>query len=69
MSKSDWQKSSYSGASNECVEVRTANGLVELRESDNGDIILRITPSKFAAFLQDAKASDFDHHAGPPPVR
>ncbi|MFJ2777384.1 DUF397 domain-containing protein [Kitasatospora sp. NPDC087315] len=58
-----WQKSSYSAATNECVEVRTANGLVELRESDTGDIIVRTTPTKFAKFLQGAKAGEFDHHA------
>ncbi|MFJ5119337.1 DUF397 domain-containing protein [Kitasatospora sp. NPDC088548] len=63
MSESKWQKSSYSGATNECVEVRTANGLVELRESDTGDIIVRTTPTKFAKFLQGIKAGEFDHHA------
>ncbi|MFJ2777918.1 DUF397 domain-containing protein [Kitasatospora sp. NPDC087315] len=65
MSRPEWQKSSYSGASNECVEVRTVNGLVELRESDSGDIIVRTTPVKFATFLQGAKAGEFDHHASP----
>ncbi|MEV7779240.1 DUF397 domain-containing protein [Kitasatospora sp. NPDC088351] len=65
MSRSEWQKSSYSGASNECVEVRTVNGLVELRESDSGDIIVRTTPVKFTTFLQGAKAGEFDHHASP----
>ncbi|MFJ5121269.1 DUF397 domain-containing protein [Kitasatospora sp. NPDC088548] len=60
-----WQKSSYSGANNACVEVRTVNGLVELRESDSGDIIVRTTPVKFATFLQGAKAGEFDHHASP----
>ncbi|MGF1428411.1 DUF397 domain-containing protein [Kitasatospora sp. LaBMicrA B282] len=63
MSKSGWQKSSYSGASNECVEVRTMGDLVELRESDDGDIIVRTTPTKFAKFLQGVKAGEFDHHA------
>ncbi|MGW4897882.1 DUF397 domain-containing protein [Kitasatospora sp. NPDC004240] len=59
--RSDWQKASYSGASNECVEVRTVDGLVELRESDDGDIIVRTTPTKFAKFLQGIKAGEFDH--------
>ncbi|MEV7782049.1 DUF397 domain-containing protein [Kitasatospora sp. NPDC088351] len=63
MFNTDWQKSSYSAAHNDCVEVRTANGLVELRESDTGDIIVRTTPTKFAKFLQGAKAGEFDHHA------
>ncbi|MEV7782051.1 DUF397 domain-containing protein [Kitasatospora sp. NPDC088351] len=65
MASSAWQKSSYSGANNDCVEVRTIDGLVQLRESDTGDIIVRTTPTKFAKFLQGAKAGEFDHHASP----
>ncbi|WP_230210203.1 DUF397 domain-containing protein [Streptomyces kaniharaensis] len=47
-----WQKSSYSGANSECVEVRAVDGVIELRESDEGDVIVRTTPVKFATFLQ-----------------
>ncbi|MGV9268444.1 DUF397 domain-containing protein [Kitasatospora sp. NPDC003701] len=61
MSSTNWQKSSYSGASDNCVEARVVNGLVELRESDDGDIIVRTTQSKFATFLQGIKAGEFDH--------
>ncbi|WP_406202076.1 DUF397 domain-containing protein [Kitasatospora sp. NBC_01560] len=61
MPNSDWQKSSFSASNNECVEVRTTNGLVELRESDDGDVILRTTPAQFAALLHRAKAGHFDH--------
>ncbi|MFF2143044.1 DUF397 domain-containing protein [Kitasatospora sp. NPDC058190] len=63
MRDSMWQKSSYSGASNECVEVRTANGAVELRESDEGHIIIRTTPTALADLLHGIKAGEFDHHA------
>ncbi|MFJ5121268.1 DUF397 domain-containing protein [Kitasatospora sp. NPDC088548] len=63
MSNTDWQKSSYCASNDECVEVRTVDGLVELRESDEGDVIVRTTPVKFATFLQGAKAGEFDHHA------
>lgn len=63
MGSSAWQKSSHSGANNDCVEVRTVDGLVELRESDDGEIIVRTTPVKFAKFLQGVKAGEFDHHA------
>ncbi|MDH6144524.1 hypothetical protein P3T35_006567 [Kitasatospora sp. GP30] len=63
MASSQWQKSSYSAANNDCIEVRTVDGLVELRESDTGDIIVRTTPIKFAKFLQGIKAGEFDHHA------
>ncbi|MGC0312331.1 DUF397 domain-containing protein [Kitasatospora acidiphila] len=65
MASSSWQKSSYSANANECVEVRTADGLVELRESDEGDVVVRTTPVKFAKFLQGVKAGEFDHFADP----
>ncbi|MFE4394672.1 MULTISPECIES: DUF397 domain-containing protein [Streptomycetaceae] len=61
MSSPAWQKSSYSGSSNACVEVRTADGVVELRESDEGDVIVCTTRPQFATFLQGAKAGEFDH--------
>ncbi|MFF1909170.1 DUF397 domain-containing protein [Kitasatospora sp. NPDC058218] len=61
MLSSVWQKSSYSAAHDDCVEVRVVGGLVELRESDDGDIIVRTTPTKFAALLQGIKAGEFDH--------
>ncbi|MFJ9946727.1 DUF397 domain-containing protein [Kitasatospora sp. NPDC091207] len=67
MSSSAWQKSSYSAAHDDCVEVRGLRGLVELRESDEGDVIVRTTPTKFAAFLQGAKAGEFDHLTTPTP--
>ncbi|MFE7595099.1 DUF397 domain-containing protein [Kitasatospora sp. NPDC057512] len=58
-----WQKSSYSGANNACVEVRTLSGAVEIRESDEGHLVLRTTPIALAAFLHALKAGEFDHHA------
>ncbi|MGW3184530.1 DUF397 domain-containing protein [Kitasatospora sp. NPDC001119] len=61
MNSTDWQKSSFSEANNNCVEVRAADGVVELRESDEGDVIVRTTHPKFANFLQGAKAGEFDH--------
>ncbi|MFJ8472189.1 DUF397 domain-containing protein [Kitasatospora sp. NPDC094011] len=63
MRDAEWQKSSYSGASSECVEVRAANGAIELRESDEGHFILRTTHAALAALLQGAKAGEFDHHS------
>ncbi|MFJ9771480.1 DUF397 domain-containing protein [Kitasatospora sp. NPDC101157] len=63
MNSSPWQKSSYSGASDNCVEVRQTSGLVELRESDDGEVIVRTAPGRFAVFLRAAKAGEFDHHA------
>jgi hypothetical protein len=63
MATSDWQKSSYSANHDDCVEVRTTDGLIGLRESDDSDTIVRTTPAKFAKFLQGIKAGEFDHHA------
>ncbi|MFF7995556.1 DUF397 domain-containing protein, partial [Kitasatospora xanthocidica] len=49
MSGSNWQKSSFSGNVENCVEVRAADEAVELRESDEGHTILRTTPAALAA--------------------
>ncbi|MET9613232.1 DUF397 domain-containing protein [Kitasatospora indigofera] len=63
MASPAWQKSTYSSANNACVEVRTVDGLVELRESDDGEVIVRTTPAKFAKFLLGVKAGEFDGYA------
>ncbi|MET9181661.1 DUF397 domain-containing protein [Kitasatospora aureofaciens] len=59
----EWQKSSYSGSTENCVEVRRTDGAIELRESDEGQDILRITSAALAALLHGIKAGEFDHHA------
>ncbi|MFJ8470349.1 DUF397 domain-containing protein [Kitasatospora sp. NPDC094011] len=63
MTYTEWQKSSFSGSGSECVELRRADTSVELRESDEGDTILRTTPTTLAALLRGLKAGEFDHHA------
>ncbi|MFD7450076.1 DUF397 domain-containing protein [Kitasatospora sp. NPDC059827] len=63
MRDSAWQKSSYSASGNECVEVRTVGRLIELRESDEGDTILRTTPDALSSLLQGIKGGEFDHPA------
>ncbi|MGW2541536.1 DUF397 domain-containing protein [Kitasatospora sp. NPDC001574] len=63
MSQLDWQKSSFSGDQANCVEVRGGAGLVELRESDDGEVIIRATPDAFADLLRAIKAGELDHHA------
>ncbi|MGW2874096.1 DUF397 domain-containing protein [Kitasatospora sp. NPDC001225] len=63
MLQSSWQKSSFSSSGDNCVEVRTSGEAVELRESDEGHLILRTTPTTFAALLQATRAGEFDHHA------
>ncbi|MFJ3217002.1 DUF397 domain-containing protein [Kitasatospora sp. NPDC086801] len=64
MYQDQWQKSSFSSSSENCVEVRAVDGAIELRESDEGEVIVRTTAHKFAAFLQGAKAGEFDHFTG-----
>ncbi|MFB7383701.1 DUF397 domain-containing protein [Kitasatospora purpeofusca] len=63
MASQTWQKSSYSAANDNCVEVRAASGLVELRESDDGELILRTAPGAFSNLLRTIKAGELDHHA------
>ncbi|SDT72870.1 protein of unknown function [Streptomyces sp. TLI_053] len=61
MAQLDWQKSSFSGDDSNCVEIRTGDGLVELRESDDGDTVLHTTPAAFASLLRTIKADRLDH--------
>ncbi|MFG2842575.1 DUF397 domain-containing protein [Kitasatospora sp. NPDC048296] len=61
MNSTEWQKSSFSEANNNCVEVRALEGLIELRESDDAGITVRTTRPIFAAFLQGAKVGEFDY--------
>ncbi|WP_406091605.1 DUF397 domain-containing protein [Kitasatospora purpeofusca] len=63
MTSSRWQKSSFSAAHDDCVEVRTVQTLVQLRESDDGDVILRATTTAVTALLDAIKAGELDHHA------
>ncbi|MBD0673644.1 DUF397 domain-containing protein [Streptomyces sp. CBMA156] len=63
MTSFEWQKSSFSGSGNDCVEIRTAAGAVELRESDEGHQVIHTTPAALAALLHGVKAGEFDHHA------
>ncbi|MGW3038725.1 DUF397 domain-containing protein [Kitasatospora sp. NPDC001159] len=65
MPNSTWKKSSYSGANSDCIEVRTVDGAIELRESDEGDVIVRTTRLSLANFLQGAKSGEFDHLTTP----
>ncbi|MER5350820.1 DUF397 domain-containing protein [Kitasatospora sp. NPDC002551] len=59
-----WQKSSYSGSSNACIEVRTADRCtVEIRESDDGHVVLRADLETFAGLLNAIKAGELDHRA------
>ncbi|MQS13039.1 DUF397 domain-containing protein [Streptomyces kaniharaensis] len=58
---SDWQRPSLSSESDVCLEVRTVDGMVEIRESDTTEITVRTTPKKWEAFLLGVQAGEFDH--------
>lgn len=57
-----WRKSTKSASGN-CVEVARQNGQIFLRESDDPNHFIVTSPAKFAAFLQGAKAGEFDEFA------
>ncbi|CAN3982306.1 DUF397 domain-containing protein [Kitasatospora purpeofusca] len=64
MGKLNWQKSSYSGDAAECVEIASDGELIRIRESDDPAIAITTTKAKLAAWLQGAKAGEFDHLTG-----
>lgn len=57
----EWKKSQRSGQSGQCVEVRLADGAVEVRDSKDPDgPILRFTPGEWAAFTGGVRDGEFD---------
>ncbi len=63
MSEQAWQKSSYSGAHDECVEVRVVADEVEFRESDDPGVIVRATHANLMNLVNAIKGGELDHHA------
>ncbi|SDT67368.1 protein of unknown function [Streptomyces sp. TLI_053] len=61
MRKLNWQKSSFSGDAAECVEIASDGELIRVRESDEPAITITTTKAKLTAWLQAAKAGEFDH--------
>ncbi|MEU3217951.1 DUF397 domain-containing protein [Streptomyces sp. NPDC006971] len=55
-----WQKSSFSGGGEQCVEVARHAGEIVLRESDDPRVVTRTSRDTFAAFIQGVKAGEFD---------
>jgi uncharacterized protein DUF397 len=57
--KTEWQKSRRSEGNGACVEVRLANGVVQIRDSkDPGGLVLTLSPPEWAAFLAYVRESD-----------
>ncbi|MFF2661419.1 DUF397 domain-containing protein [Kitasatospora sp. NPDC058032] len=61
MEQLSWQKSTYSGENTDCVEIASGDELIHIRESDDPAAVLTITRATLAAWLQSAKAGEFDH--------
>ncbi|MGW2377426.1 DUF397 domain-containing protein [Kitasatospora sp. NPDC001683] len=62
MSALNWQKSSYSSESVNCVYLAvTADRSVKLRESDDPDVVITTTPGKLRDLLLGIKEGEFDH--------
>ena len=62
MSALNWQKSSYSSESVNCIHLAAApDGTIKIRESDDPDAIVTTTPDKLRAFILGVKAGEFDH--------
>ncbi|MDY0812608.1 DUF397 domain-containing protein [Kitasatospora purpeofusca] len=64
MTAYNWQKSSFSGDTANCLYLAAApDGAVKLRESDEPDTVLTTTPGRLRALLLGVKAGEFDHLA------
>ncbi|WP_424212457.1 DUF397 domain-containing protein [Streptomyces sp. BI20] len=56
-----WQKSSFSAAQENCVELATHGDDIVMRESDAPNVVVTTTPAKLRAFILGVKAGEFDH--------
>ncbi|MFF2143098.1 DUF397 domain-containing protein [Kitasatospora sp. NPDC058190] len=61
MSQLNWQKSSFSGDKADCVEIASEGDVVYIRESDDPTHIVTTTRAKLNAWINGAKAGEFDH--------
>lgn len=63
MTETPWIKASRSNQEGSCVEQRSHDGMVEVRDTkDQGaGPTLRFTAAEFAAWLDGAKRGEFDH--------
>ncbi|MEU7238705.1 DUF397 domain-containing protein [Streptomyces sparsogenes] len=56
-----WQKSSFSHADGECVELAAVGGAIRLRESDDPDTVITTAPRPLRTLIRAIKAGEFDH--------
>ncbi|MFE3505037.1 DUF397 domain-containing protein [Kitasatospora sp. NPDC059146] len=65
MTALNWQKSSHSSESVNCINLAEGpDRSIKLRESDDPDVIITTTPGKLRAFLRGVRAGEFDHLTG-----
>ncbi|MEU3353540.1 DUF397 domain-containing protein [Streptomyces sp. NPDC037389] len=58
MSETIWQKSSFSGDRDECVELGALSEVVAIRESDNPAAIIGTTRGALRAFILGVKSGE-----------
>ena len=57
-----WIKATCSDEQGSCVEQRTHDGMIEVRDSkDRSGPVLRFTRDEYAAWLDGARTGEFDH--------
>ncbi|MCG0288900.1 DUF397 domain-containing protein [Streptomyces sp. PSAA01] len=60
----DWRKSTHSADAGNCVNVAASDRAVFLRESDEPDVVLTVTPPALRAFIRAVRAGGFDRTLG-----
>jgi hypothetical protein len=61
-----WRKSSFSADTGACIEIAEVGDFILLRESDDPGVVVRTSRRKLRAFLDGAKAGEFDDYAAGP---
>lgn len=59
MTTLNWQKSSFSEEASSCLYIGTAHG-IQLRESDDPDVILTASPARLDALISRIKSGKLD---------
>ncbi|MEU5428298.1 DUF397 domain-containing protein [Streptomyces olivoreticuli] len=57
----EWQKSSYSGDRDDCIEVGHSGGRIAIRESDVPGAVLITTGRRLGALIRGVKIDGFNH--------